>query len=222
MPGPQICIGGLIGAGKSTAAIQLGKALDLPVYHEPVKGNPFLEIFYKEPKEWAGWMQFYLLLERYKIHMQAGYEALCRHGSIVDRSLIEDRAFCKLHVRKGNIDPLVWEHVYEPNFNFFLGTMLVPQVLIFLDVEPQVALERIQKRNRGAESGITLDYLQDLQKEYYDLFSLIESGEHSWSRGMTPKRLQWNVDYQGVEDMVKFLHHEFPELTAKRNDKTDP
>jgi hypothetical protein len=170
MAGPQIGFAGNIGAGKTTLAVKMGERLSLPVFHEPVKGNPFLGLFYQDQKEWAGWMQFYLLIERYKIHMEAGYRALNGRGSIVDRTLVEDAAFCKLHVREGNIHELIWKHIYKP------------------------------------------DYLKKLQREYYDLFASIESGQHMWSQGMKVKRWQWNVDNQDIEPIAQWLEHEFPIL----------
>ena len=45
-----IGISGLIGAGKTTLARELGKVLNLPVYYEPVVENEYLEDFYRDMK----------------------------------------------------------------------------------------------------------------------------------------------------------------------------
>jgi deoxyadenosine/deoxycytidine kinase len=50
MSGPQICLEGGIGNGKTTLANKLGEELQIPVYHEPVNGNPYLADFYRDPK----------------------------------------------------------------------------------------------------------------------------------------------------------------------------
>lgn len=213
MAGPQICLEAIIGAGKSTLAEKLGERLNIPVFHEPVLGNPFLEIFYQDQKRWAFDMQMFLMTERLKIHEQAQIMAMNGRGSVVDRSVIGDRAFAKLHAMEGNIHELSWKHTYEPLFEYMMGLRIrVPQVIFFLDVEPAVALDRIKARGRNAEKNIPIDYLKKLQREYYDLFSAIESGEHAWSRGMLVKRWQWNVDHQDTEQMIKWLQHEFPAL----------
>ena len=216
MSGPQICLEAIIGAGKTTLGEELGKVLGIPVYHEPVLGNPFLEEFYKDPKRWAFPMQMFLMGERFRIHEEAQIVALNGKGSIVDRSIVGDRAYAKLHTREGNIDEKSWNYIYDRWFDYMLGRIRVPQVIFFLDVEPTIALDRIKERGRKAEAGIDLSYLKKLQREYYDLFSEIESGQHAWSRGMLVKRWQWNVDHQDITAMVKFLEHEFPILGSKK------
>jgi deoxyadenosine/deoxycytidine kinase len=49
-----VSISGLIGAGKSTLAVALGKELNLPVHFEPVAENVYLQDFYKDMKTYAG------------------------------------------------------------------------------------------------------------------------------------------------------------------------
>ena len=63
-----VSISGLIGAGKSTLATELGKALDVPVYYEPVADNPYLVDFYKNMDKFGFPMQIHLLNERFQQH----------------------------------------------------------------------------------------------------------------------------------------------------------
>ena len=49
-----VSISGLIGAGKSTLAVALGKELSLPVHFEPVAENVYLQDFYKDMKTCVG------------------------------------------------------------------------------------------------------------------------------------------------------------------------
>lgn len=44
--------------------------------------------------------------------------------------------------------------------NILYGEMRAPTVIIHLDISPEVALERIRRRGRKFELGITLEYLQ--------------------------------------------------------------
>jgi deoxyadenosine kinase len=48
-----VSISGLIGAGKSTLAVALGKELNLPVHFEPVAENVYLQDFYQDMKTYA-------------------------------------------------------------------------------------------------------------------------------------------------------------------------
>ena len=55
-----IGISGLIGAGKTTLATELGKVLNLPVYYEPIVENEYLEDFYRDMKRYSFSFQIYL------------------------------------------------------------------------------------------------------------------------------------------------------------------
>ena len=65
-----IGISGIIGAGKTTLATELGKLMNLPVYYEPVVGNEYLSDFYRDMKRYSFSFQIYLLNERFRQHQQ--------------------------------------------------------------------------------------------------------------------------------------------------------
>lgn len=206
--GPVIWVEGIIGAGKSTLASVLAKHLGIRAFHEPVESNPYLERFYKDPKRWAFPMQMHLMHDRYAMQKEAAYASTRGNGAILDRGMPGDRVFCKLHMLAGNIDELEWQ-TYEKAYEVMACSLTAPSLLIFLDVEPDVALERVKVRARGAESGISLKYLQDLRKGYLDLMCEVESGVHSWSKGMEVKRLPWNIDHQPVQPLVNALRDRY-------------
>jgi len=211
MFGPVIWIEGLIGSGKTTLARSLSEQLDLRLIQEPVKSNPYLERFYQDPKRWAFPMQMELLGRRYAMQKLAAYEATTeggRLGCVLDRGLPGDRVFCKLHVALDNIDPLEWQ-TYERLFDIMSCSLAPPSLMIFLDVEPTVALDRVRTRDRGAESGLQLDYLEKLRRGYMDLLVEIQSGQHVWSRGMEVLRIAWNADHQRVDPLVEGLRDRF-------------
>lgn len=206
--GPVIWVEGIIGAGKSTLADLLGERLGLHVFKEPVDSNPYLKRFYDDPKRWAYPMQIHLLKERYLIQQLATYSAMTGRGAILDRGLPGDRVFAKMHMLAGNIHQLEW-NTYQNFFELMCLSVKTPSLILFLDVEPEGALERVKARAREAEVSIDLKYLQDLRKGYLDLLCEIETGEHSWSRGMETKRIPWNVDHQPIDPLVNFLVDRF-------------
>lgn len=211
MTGPIIWIEGIIGAGKSTLTLKLAKQLNLRPIMEPVDDNLYLTPFYKDPKRWAFPLQIELMGRRYAMQQLAAYEALAEggyKGAILDRGLPGDRVFARMHMLAGNIHELEFG-TYERWFDIMTSSLRVPSLIMFLDVDPEVALERIQKRARSAETAITLDYLQALRKGYLDLLIEIESGQHAWSAGMAVQRIPWNVDHQPVEELVANLRHQF-------------
>ena len=55
---------------------------------------------------------------------------------------------------------------YTQLFRHMSNFMCKPNVIVYLDVGPEMSLERIRSRGRGMESGITFEYLQALYRGY--------------------------------------------------------
>jgi deoxyadenosine/deoxycytidine kinase len=209
--GAIIWIEGIIGAGKSTLTEMLSEVLNLRPIYEPVDSNPYLDRFYKDQARWAFPMQIELLHRRFAMQKLAAYEAtMCGgySGAILDRGMPGDRVFAKMLMMNGKMDELEWK-TYERAYDVMTCSLIPPSMLIFLDVEPETAMERIRKRNRPAEAGIDLPYLKGLRKGYMDLIVEIQSGEHAWSRGMEVRRIPWNVDHQPIEKILEMLLHKY-------------
>lgn len=156
-------------------------------------------------------MQIELLHHRFAQQQKAAWETVgvdSYRGAVLDRSLPGDRVFCRMHMHYGNIDPLEWA-TYERAFDVMVHHLAPPSLVLFLDVAPEVALERVRKRARGAEVGIDIEYLRDLYRGYMDLLAEIESGRHAWSQGMRVHRVPWNTDHLPIEPLVEDLKQEF-------------
>jgi deoxyadenosine/deoxycytidine kinase len=71
-----------------------------------------------------------------------------------------------MHVDMGNISQDEWK-VYENIVETTSSSLLEPTVIIYLEVDGEVAMERIKRRDRGDEkSSYTLDYLHELDISY--------------------------------------------------------
>lgn len=161
-PSLYIAISGLIGSGKSTLAEKLGVAMNLPVYHEPVKENPYLADFYKDMKAHAFAMQVYLLSERFKQQQQIVWNG---KGAVQDRSIYEDSVFARMLAESGLMSALDFE-TYSTLFKHMTNFMQRPTFIVYLDVSPAEALRRIGLRGRECESGISIEYLTALHAAY--------------------------------------------------------
>lgn len=217
---PIIWIEGIIGAGKTTISKELAKRLNLRPMLEPVQSNPYLAMYYEEPQRWAFPMQIELLFRRFALQKLAAYEVTSESnffGAILDRGLPGDRVFARLHMLEGNISDLEWQ-TYQRAYDIMTLSLFPPSLLIYLDVDPKVALERLKERDRKEEVGIPLSYLEKVHRGYLDLMAEIESGRAAWSRGIEVLRIGWNTDHLPTEDLVKQLRRRFdiPPTTASQ------
>lgn len=208
--GEIVEVEGIIGAGKTTAVRIIGAAFNLRPLFEPVKTNPYLIDFYRDQKRWALIMQVELLVRRYGLQMMAAAESMTPggwRGAVLDRSLRGDRVFAKLHRLYGNIDDRGWA-TYEALFDSLITPLHAPATIVFLDTQPEVAHERVLKRNREGEV-VSLEYLRDLRKGYLDLICEIQNNMAQWANGTDVITAPWNVDYQPMDVILDKLGSKF-------------
>jgi deoxyadenosine/deoxycytidine kinase len=185
-----VAISGLIGAGKSTLAAALGAHMGLPVFNEPVETNPYLALFYGDMKQFAFPLQIYLLDARFKQQQQIVWRGA---GGVQDRSIYEDSVFATMQVKDGLMSALDFA-TYCALFSTMSKLMPRPTLLVYLDVSPDVALERIRERGRTFEAGITLEYLTRLRDEYECFLKEI-------ARTVTVLRIKYDK-YRSVEEIA--------------------
>ena len=202
-----IGISGLIGAGKTTLAKALGKVLNLPVYYEPIIENEYLEDFYHDMKRYSFSFQIYLLNCRFRQHQQVLWNGT---GGIQDRTLYEDSIFAKVLYEDGNME----EREYKTYLNLFKSMsnfMKKNTLIIHLDCKPEESLERIKKRARGCETGITLEYLTKLYNGYEEFIKQI-------SKVIPVLRINYSK-FKTAEEMAEIIKKEYESMqNVKRVD----
>lgn len=162
-----IGISGLIGAGKSTLTQALSQELGYKTYYEPVKENPYLEDFYKDIERWTFPMQMFLLCKRFQQHQEVIWDPCHQQGSgvVQDRTIYEDTIFARMHYDDGLMNDRDYG-TYIGHFNIMRRYLQYPDIILYLRVTPEVAMQRIQQRGRDAEKDIPMDYLQKLHEGY--------------------------------------------------------
>jgi deoxyadenosine/deoxycytidine kinase len=191
-----IWVEGILGAGKTTFCREVAEQLPLRCLEEPVEDNPYLERFYLAPARWAFPMQIDLLYRRYVIQKLAAYESIGEggyHGALIDRGMPGDRVFARLHYEAGNMSFLEWS-TYQRIYKTLACSLLPPSILIFLHVDPRTAMDRVIARNRSAEVGLELAYLEKLHQGYQEMLVEIQSGVHPWGRGVEIWKVDWNQE----------------------------
>lgn len=166
-------IEGNIGAGKSTfLKLAQNNIANITVALEPLQswqgtgdGQSLLANFYQNPKRWAYTFETLTLMSR--VREQLHQQTQKTNSQLVERSIYSGYyCFAQNCYEQGFMSTLEW-HIYSQWFNFLLlNKCIVPQGFIYLRIAPEVAFERIKKRNRSAESTITLEYLQQVHTKH--------------------------------------------------------
>lgn len=161
-----VCIDGNIAAGKTTVLQEIEKK-GYPVYYEPFSDNPWLPLYYQDPKKYALNTQLWFLSDRFKQYKNADFST--RKIVFVERSIYTDRfVFVELIKQQGNLDDLEVD-TYKHHFEICKNPL--PDLTIVLDTPPVECKDRMTKRARGIEEGVPLDYLQQLGKVYEKNFN---------------------------------------------------
>jgi deoxyadenosine/deoxycytidine kinase len=159
-----VVVAGNIGVGKTSLTERIGDRLGWRTDFESVADNPYLPDFYRNMHDWSFHLQVYFLGHRAGQYLEAAND---QRSAILDRSIYEDfHIFTRALSSMGNIaerDYLTYRRIYD----LVVGTLPPPNLLIYLQAPVPVLLERIQKRARNIETGISESYLYTLES-YYD------------------------------------------------------
>jgi deoxyadenosine/deoxycytidine kinase len=162
-PGFFVGICGNIGVGKSAFARLLGERTGWDVYYEPVAENPFLEAFYADMQRWAFHLQIYLLAERFKAQKRFVERA---EPFIQDRTIYEDgEIFARVLYERGAMEAREFES-FLSLFREMVELLPFPGLLLYLKARPESLVARIAQRGRACETGITPEYLAQLEAAY--------------------------------------------------------
>lgn len=158
-----VVVAGNIGSGKTSITEKLGERLGWETGFESVADNPYLSDFYKDMAAWSFHLQVFFLGHRAEQHNAA---SSFHRSVILDRSIYEDfYIFTRALRQLGNMterDYAAYKHV----FDLVVDGLPAPDLLIYLWAPVDVLMQRINKRGREMESGITAEYLSLLESFY--------------------------------------------------------
>jgi len=156
-----ITIEGNIGAGKTTLAYMLSKALNARLVLEEFADNPFLEKFYENPSQYAFSLELFFMAERYK-----QLKDLVNQQDLFHSITVSDYLFTKcLLFAKVNLPDDEFK-LYQKLFETMHPQIIQPDILIYLHAPVNKLQENIKKRNRSYELNIKNDYLFNIQETY--------------------------------------------------------
>lgn len=159
-----IAVEGPIGVGKTSLAKRLAQTFNYDIVLEKPEENPFLERFYRNPKQYALSTQLFFLFQRAQQLQDLKQDDLFEPVRVADFLIDKDRLFARQ-----NLDPdefVLYENVYQ---HLTLNAP-VPDLVIYLQAPTHVLLSRIQKRGIPAEQAIEAEYLDKLNDSYTSFF----------------------------------------------------
>jgi deoxyguanosine kinase len=154
-----LAIEGVIGVGKTTLARLLRPMFDATLLLEVFEENPFLSSFYGDRARYAFQTQIFFLLSRY--HQQKAVpQALESGGLIADYTFEKDALFARLNLHGDELNTYL--QVYQA-----LGERTVePDLIVYLRVSTEIAMQRIAMRDRPYERDMDVDYIHRLNLAY--------------------------------------------------------
>jgi deoxyadenosine/deoxycytidine kinase len=202
-----IGVSGQIASGKSTLVQNLAPLLGVRGLREPDAANPYLERFYREPERWA--LQNLLFFFERSMHEQVG-------GLEGQLGVLQER-IPQEHVdvfgREFHAQGFLADHdmaLADRLATLVAGTLVAPDLVLYLEIDPEEAFSRIKTRGHVGDDSITLDYLRALARRY-------EAFIGSWDRCPVIRLNSIDLDVRAPEDVQAIADSVVTKLPAERS-----
>ena len=159
-----IAIEGPIGVGKTTLARRIAATFDYDLLLEEAEMNPFLERFYQDRQQTALATQLFFLFQRVQKITELKQRDMFDQARVADFVLEKDPLFARVNL---DLDEYA---LYQKVFDKMRVDAPVPDLVIYLQANPDRLLERIERRGIDAERLINRGYLEQLNEVYSEFF----------------------------------------------------
>jgi len=159
-----IVVEGPIGVGKTSLAKRFAATFNTDLLLEGADENPFLERFYKNPKEAALQTQLYFLFQRTRQMQMLRQGDIFRPVRVADFLMEKDRLFAQLTLDDEEL------RLYEEIYSRLTVDAPVPDLVVYLQAPVAVLAERIRERDILHEKHIDTAYLEKVVDSYASLF----------------------------------------------------
>lgn len=159
-----VLVAGNIGVGKTSLTERIGSRLGWWMGYESVSDNPYLADFYSDMRAWSFHLQVFFLGHRADQYLEAVRDP---RSAILDRSIFEDfHIFARALHHMGDLAERDYL-AYRRLFDIVIQGLPRPNLLIYLKAPVNVLMDRIRRRARNIETGISPEYLT-LLDSFYD------------------------------------------------------
>ena len=161
---PYIAVEGPIGVGKTTLARRIAETFDHDLLLEEAEMNPFLERFYQNRQQTALATQLFFLFQRVQKITELKQRDMFDQMRVADFVLEKDPLFARV-----NLEPDEYA-LYQKVFEKMRVDAPVPDLVIYLQANPDTLMDRIERRGISAERLIDRGYLEKLNEVYSEFF----------------------------------------------------
>ncbi|MBI5816457.1 MAG: deoxynucleoside kinase [Nitrospinae bacterium] len=159
-----IAIEGPIGAGKSSLVSLLGRKFGVDPVYEPLAENPFLEMFYKNQKDYAFQTQVAFLVSRFKQLSALTQTDLFNQYIFCDYIFERDLIFAGLNLNESEL------RLYTDIYRLMARSVPKPDLVVYLQADTATLMRRIKARGRDMERGVPEEYIERVSKAFNGFF----------------------------------------------------
>ncbi len=159
-----IVVEGPIGAGKTSLARKIAEHLGAQTLLEQPQENPFLEKFYRDAARHALPTQLFFLFQRINQLRDLAQGDLFDARIVSDFLLDKDRIFAQLTLSDDELN------LYRQLYDQLRPQAPTPDLVIYLQADPDTLLTRIEQRGIPMEAAISETYLYQLCESYSRFF----------------------------------------------------
>ncbi|WP_374682389.1 deoxynucleoside kinase [Accumulibacter sp.] len=160
----HIVVEGPIGAGKTSLARRLGAHIDAQLLLEQPELNPFLSRFYQDQQRFALQTQLFFLFQRLEKLRDLAQRDFFARPVVADYLLEKDPLFALLTLNEDDYG------LYRKIYEHLSPTATPPDLVIYLQANPETLIARVRKRGVDMERRISDSYLTVLAESYMRFF----------------------------------------------------
>lgn len=158
---------GNIGVGKTSLSRKIAAQFGAKLVQERFEDNVFLPKFYQDRERFGFPLELSFLVERYRQAKEDFVQELFHPFIVSDFSLGKSLIFARNNLTDEEYD------LYSRLYHIILSVIPRPDLYVYLHADVPHLLGNIRKRGRSYEENMDPDYLESIEKGYFEYVRLL-------------------------------------------------